>query len=59
MIAALRGAKARLPGAVALEALARRWGIPPWALAEAPEARWLWLGLALMDLEAELTDDGR
>jgi hypothetical protein len=51
--AALRGAKVALPGAVALEALARRWGVPPWVLAEAPDADWLFLGLTLMELEAD------
>lgn len=56
MIAALRGASVRLPGAVALEQLARRWGVAPWALAEAPDARWIWLGLTLLELEAEAED---
>lgn len=53
MRAALRGAKAPLPGAVVLEALARRWGVPPWVLAEAPDAEWLFLGLRLLELESD------
>lgn len=53
MTAALRGAQVPVPGSVALEALARRWGVPPWQLAEAPDADWLLLGLELIRLEAE------
>ena len=36
----------------ALEALARRWGVPPWELERAP-ARWIHRGMTFMKLESE------
>jgi hypothetical protein len=37
----------------ALEALARRWGIPPWELENAPDAEWIIRGMHYMKVEAE------
>lgn len=46
------GSSAEVPASYALEALARRWGVPPWELERAP-ARWIHRGMTFMRLESE------
>ncbi len=42
-----------MPINYALEALARRWGIAPWELENAPDADWIIRGFHYMKVEAE------
>lgn len=46
------GSDAPVPPSYAYEALAQRWGIPPWELERAPLA-WVARGLTFMELESQ------
>lgn len=51
------GSDATVPSSYVLEALARRWGVPPWELERAPLA-WVTRGLTFMRLESEARRHG-
>jgi hypothetical protein len=57
-LAAVGSGSGEVPASYVLDALARRWGIPPWELERAPSA-WVHRGLVFMKLEAEGRSRGR
>jgi hypothetical protein len=42
-----------VPTMYAIDALARRWGIAPWEIEDAPDAEWIIRGLHFMKVEAQ------